>query len=181
MKFTLITGASSGIGAMYARQSALAGQNLILVSNQAEQLEQVAAEGRSLCDVVVKCIDIDLSAADAAEQIYNRAKEWGEVDILISNAGVLHFGKFLSTTDSYIDFITALHYTPPMKLCRLFGLDMAAKGEGKILGGMIPKVRGGIEAIDSGVNTVHIIDGRIPHCLLLEIFTDSGIGTMITR
>ena len=51
----------------------------------------------------------------------------------------------------------------------------------KIVGGMIPKVRGGIAAIDSGVNTVHIIDGRIPHCLLLEIFTDSGIGTMITR
>lgn len=51
----------------------------------------------------------------------------------------------------------------------------------KIVGGMIPKVKGGIEAIDSGVNTVHIIDGRIPHCLLLEIFTDSGIGTMITR
>ncbi len=51
----------------------------------------------------------------------------------------------------------------------------------KIVGGMIPKVRGGIEAINAGVNTVHIIDGRIPHCLLLEIFTDSGIGTMITR
>lgn len=53
--------------------------------------------------------------------------------------------------------------------------------DGKIVGGMIPKVRGGIEAIDAGVNNVHIIDGRIPHCLLLEIFTDSGIGTMITR
>ena len=53
--------------------------------------------------------------------------------------------------------------------------------EGGIVGGMIPKVKGGLEAIDAGVNTVHIIDGRIPHCLLLEIFTDSGIGTMITR
>lgn len=53
--------------------------------------------------------------------------------------------------------------------------------DGKIVGGMIPKVRGGIEAIEAGVNTVHIIDGRIPHCLLLEIFTDSGIGTMITK
>lgn len=51
----------------------------------------------------------------------------------------------------------------------------------KIVGGMIPKVRGGLEAIDAGVNTVHIIDGRIPHCLLLEIFTHSGIGTMITK
>ncbi len=51
----------------------------------------------------------------------------------------------------------------------------------KIVGGMIPKVQGCIEAIDAGVKNVHIIDGRIPHCLLLEIFTDSGIGTMITK
>lgn len=53
--------------------------------------------------------------------------------------------------------------------------------EKKIVGGMIPKVKGGLEALESGVNAVHIIDGRIPHCLLLEIFTDSGIGTMITK
>ncbi len=51
----------------------------------------------------------------------------------------------------------------------------------KIVGGMIPKVKGGIQAIEAGVNSVHIIDGRVPHCLLLEIFTDHGIGTMITR
>ena len=48
-----------------------------------------------------------------------------------------------------------------------------------ITGGMIPKVNGCIDAIDSGVKGVHIIDGRIPHCLLLEIFTKSGIGTLI--
>lgn len=51
----------------------------------------------------------------------------------------------------------------------------------KIVGGMIPKVKGGIQAIEAGVNSVHILDGRVPHCLLLEIFTDHGIGTMITR
>ncbi|MCK9479509.1 MAG: acetylglutamate kinase [Firmicutes bacterium] len=56
--------------------------------------------------------------------------------------------------------------------------EMIEKGE--INGGMIPKVLSCIEAIDAGVNRVHIIDGRIPHCLLLEIFTDTGIGTMIT-
>lgn len=55
--------------------------------------------------------------------------------------------------------------------------DMIA--DGTISGGMIPKVNGCIEAIDSGVTGVHIIDGRIPHCLLLEIFTKSGIGTLI--
>lgn len=50
---------------------------------------------------------------------------------------------------------------------------------GVINGGMIPKVQGCMDAIDAGVNGVHIIDGRIPHCLLLEIFTVSGIGTLI--
>lgn len=52
---------------------------------------------------------------------------------------------------------------------------------GIINGGMIPKVYGCLDAIKSGVNRVHIIDGRIPHCILLEIFTDTGIGTMITK
>lgn len=51
--------------------------------------------------------------------------------------------------------------------------------DGTINGGMIPKVTGCLDAIDSGVSGVHIIDGRVPHCLLLEIFTKSGVGTMI--
>lgn len=50
---------------------------------------------------------------------------------------------------------------------------------GTISGGMIPKVLGCIDAIDAGVTGVHIIDGRIPHCLLLEMFTKTGIGTLI--
>ncbi|MBQ8300976.1 MAG: acetylglutamate kinase, partial [Clostridia bacterium] len=51
--------------------------------------------------------------------------------------------------------------------------------DGTISGGMIPKVLGCLEAIDGGVTGVHIIDGRVPHCLLLEIFTKTGIGTLI--
>lgn len=51
--------------------------------------------------------------------------------------------------------------------------------DGTINGGMIPKVTGCINAIDAGVKRVHIIDGRVPHCILLEIFTNTGIGTMI--
>ncbi len=50
---------------------------------------------------------------------------------------------------------------------------------GTITGGMIPKVTGCKEAVDNGVERVHIIDGRIVHSILLEIFTDHGIGTMI--
>jgi len=52
---------------------------------------------------------------------------------------------------------------------------------GAISGGMIPKVLGCINAMNNGVSSVHIIDGRIPHCILLEIFTKTGIGTMISK
>jgi acetylglutamate kinase len=48
-------------------------------------------------------------------------------------------------------------------------------------GGMIPKVLGCIDALEKGVGRTHIIDGRIPHCILLEIFTYKGIGTMIMK
>jgi acetylglutamate kinase len=46
---------------------------------------------------------------------------------------------------------------------------------------MIPKVECGLTALRRGVNKVHILDGRVPHSVLLEIFTDAGIGTEITR
>ena len=52
---------------------------------------------------------------------------------------------------------------------------------GNVGGGMIPKLQNCIDAIEEGVSRVHILDGRIPHCLLLEIFTDKGIGTAILR
>jgi acetylglutamate kinase len=51
--------------------------------------------------------------------------------------------------------------------------------DGTISGGMLPKISSALEAAKSGVNSVHIIDGRVDHCLLLEILTDQGVGTMI--
>ncbi len=51
--------------------------------------------------------------------------------------------------------------------------------QGAIFGGMIPKVTSAFNTLDAGVNKVHIIDGRIKHSLLLEIFTDEGIGTQM--
>ena len=52
---------------------------------------------------------------------------------------------------------------------------------GTLGGGMLPKLQNCIDAIHEGVSRVHILDGRIPHCLLLEIFTDKGIGTAIIK
>lgn len=53
--------------------------------------------------------------------------------------------------------------------------------EGTIRGGMIPKVECGLSALERGVGKVHILDGRVPHSVLLEIFTDAGVGTEIVR
>ena len=52
-------------------------------------------------------------------------------------------------------------------------------GRGVVDGGMLPKVQGCLDALHAGVRKAHIIDGRVPHSLLLEIFTEKGIGTQI--
>jgi len=54
------------------------------------------------------------------------------------------------------------------------------KEEGVIAGGMLPKIEGCEDAIRSGVKQVQLVDGRMPHSLLLEIFTREGVGTEIT-
>ena len=57
----------------------------------------------------------------------------------------------------------------------------AAIRSGAVTGGMIPKVECGLAALRGGVQKVHVLDGRVPHSVLLEIFTDAGIGTEIVR
>ncbi len=52
---------------------------------------------------------------------------------------------------------------------------------GSISGGMIPKIRSAVDALNAGVRKVHFVDGRLPHALLLEIFTKAGIGTEVVR
>ena len=70
------------------------------------------------------------------------------------------------------DAATLIRQTTADELDRLLA-------EGTIAGGMIPKVASCIHAVRNGVHNAHVLDGRIAHVLLLEIFTDSGIGTMI--
>ena len=50
-----------------------------------------------------------------------------------------------------------------------------------IYGGMLPKIRCALEAVRAGVSSAHIIDGRVEHAVMLEIFTDEGVGTLITN
>jgi acetylglutamate kinase len=53
--------------------------------------------------------------------------------------------------------------------------------DGTIYGGMLPKIACALDAVKSGVRSAHIIDGRVPHACLLEVFTDEGMGTLITN
>ena len=53
--------------------------------------------------------------------------------------------------------------------------------DGTISGGMLPKIGCAVDAVKAGVNSAHIIDGRVPHAVLLELFTDQGVGTLIRR
>ena len=53
--------------------------------------------------------------------------------------------------------------------------------DGTITGGMLPKIACALDAVKGGVNSAHIIDGRVPHAVLVELFTDEGIGTLIRR
>jgi acetylglutamate kinase len=70
------------------------------------------------------------------------------------------------------DAASLIRQTTPEELSALMA-------DGTIAGGMIPKVESCVRAVRSGVRRAHILDGRIPHVLLLEIFTDDGIGTMV--
>jgi acetylglutamate kinase len=69
---------------------------------------------------------------------------------------------------------------PDSLVRRLTAAEMRARiADGSVSAGMIPKLRACVQAVEEGVGTAHIIDGRIPHALLIELLTDEGIGTMI--
>lgn len=95
-------------------------------------------------------------------------------------AAALKAEKLMFLTD--IDGVR-MHPDDPATLISVISVDNVYRLiEQKVIsGGMIPKVMGCIKGIEQGVNRTHIVNGTIPHPVLLEIFTDKGIGTMLTR
>ncbi len=71
---------------------------------------------------------------------------------------------------------------PASLVPRLTSAELRARmAHDSVSAGMIPKLRACADAVDGGVGTAHIIDGRVPHALLIELLTDAGIGTMVKR
>lgn len=126
---SLVTGASSGIGLQYA--TALARDyksDLLLVSNQQKELEQVAADLATTYGVKTVAHYADLSLPDAAENLHDWCKEQGYVvDVLINNAGVFFFNQFCDTSIKRIELMLQLHVVTVAKLTRLFAQDMCQR------------------------------------------------------
>ncbi len=113
---------------------------------------------------------------DSAGNTYNINADYAASAI----AGALKAQKLVFLTDVE-GILTDIN--DPGSIIRRLSVDEAEQyiRDGIITGGMIPKARCCIDGIRKGVERVHILDGRIEHSILLEIFTNSGIGTMITQ
>jgi len=95
-------------------------------------------------------------------------------------AASLRADKLIILTD--VEGILARRNDPDSLISVLRADDVPALiDRGKIEGGMIPKVECCLEALAGGVRTTHILDGRVPHSILLEVFTDQGVGTMVEK
>ena len=112
---------------------------------------------------------------DAYSQTYNINADYAASAV----AGALNAQKLVFLTD--VEGILRDKNDPSSIIRRMNAkeaVDMIA--DGTINGGMIPKVECCLDALEKGVQSVHVLDGRLPHSLLLEIFTADGIGTMVT-
>lgn len=111
---------------------------------------------------------------DAYSQTYNINADYAASAI----AGAMNAEKLVFLTD--VEGILKDKDDPSSKITRMnAGEAKRLIAEGIIKGGMIPKVECCLDALEKGVQTVHVLDGRLPHSILLEIFTAEGIGTMM--
>ncbi len=112
---------------------------------------------------------------DMFSQTYNINADYAASAI----AGALSAQKLVFLTD--VEGILRDKDDPSTIIRRMSAEEARALiADGTIKGGMIPKVECCLDALDKGVRSVHVLDGRLPHSMLLEIFTASGIGTMVT-
>ena len=138
--------------------------------------EPVAVDTRAVCEMLDAGIvpvvtplgtgrDGHLYNADSAAAALAKALKVRKFAVVSDVPGLLRDPSDPST------LLPTLHLSSVAKL----------KAEGVIAGGMLPKIEGCEDAIRAGVRKVHLVDGRMPHSLLLEIFTREGVGTEITE
>lgn len=131
--FAVVTGASRGIGAAYARALASRGYDLLLVARDREALEHVGGELRASA-VSVRCECIDLSEPEAAHRLYAAARQCRSVpDLLVNNAGFGLCGEFVSMPMARIQQMLRLHVNTVVESVRLFLPGMVERKAGSIV------------------------------------------------
>ena len=130
--YTLITGASAGIGKALAREFAAHGHRLILVARREEALEVIAADLRGEYGVDVVVHAADLAEDGASDALLTALKDY-PVDILVNNAGVLSGGSFRSMSQDAIGGMITLNIAALTSMCRSFVEPMIARGGGRIV------------------------------------------------
>ena len=131
--WALITGGSSGMGLEYARQLAKMGCNLLLVSNQREELEKAASDLKT-DEIQVLPHYQNLATETAAEELLAFCQaENLQIDILINNAGMFFFEELTPENESKALTMMRLHTFTPTRLCILFGNAMKRRGYGYII------------------------------------------------
>ncbi|MGQ0617048.1 MAG: acetylglutamate kinase [Acidimicrobiia bacterium] len=114
--------------------------------------------------------------ADEAGQSYNINADTvaGAIAESLGSEKVIYLTDVAGLLRDPDDPATLISRAGSDELRTLMGTDVLS-------GGMIPKVAACAHAVENGVGSAHVLDGRVPHVLLLEVFTDSGIGTMVTK
>ena len=144
--YALVTGAASGMGRVYAERLAAKGYNLVIVDINAKGLDETAAtvkaeiaSAEGIADELKKTFRVlpvvqDLSAVDAADQIWEKTEAEGcVVEVLVNNAGVMYCQGIAETSERMLKLIMMVHMNTPLLLCRKYVNGMKERGCGYIL------------------------------------------------
>lgn len=129
----LITGASTGLGAVYADRLARRGHDLILVARNGAQMEELAAKLRADTGVAVDVIAADLTNSDDVSRIEQRLADDAAITLFVNNAGMSLNGGTLENSPAEIETIIALNITAAARLAIAAGKTFGARGKGQIV------------------------------------------------
>lgn len=140
---------------------------------------KITGVNAKLLDILAKDEFIPVIASIATDELGNSYNVNADV-AAAAIAAATHAEKLLFLSD--IDGIMANKDKAETLINRITVAELHRMIEcGEISGGMIPKAKSCIDAIERGINSVFVLNGTLPHSILLELFTDSGVGTMIER